>query len=70
MARNSNRLLVPGAREALDKLKTEIAEEMGIELGADTASRLNGIVGGEMVRRLVLAAQEQLSKKPDSGNFK
>jgi small acid-soluble spore protein alpha/beta type len=67
MSRSSNKLLVPGAQQALDKMKNEIAQEMGIKLGADTSSRLNGSVGGEMVRRLVAMAQNQLS---DQGNNK
>jgi small acid-soluble spore protein A (major alpha-type SASP) len=61
MARN--KLLVPGAKNALDKFKMEIAQEMGINLGADTSSRLNGSVGGEMVKRLVAMAQEQMSEE-------
>jgi len=59
MARN--KLLVPDAKKAIDALKNEIAQEFGIILGADTSSRLNGSVGGEMVKRLVKMAQEQLS---------
>lgn len=59
MARN--KLLVPDAIKAIDALKNEIAQEFGIILGADTSSRLNGSVGGEMVKRLVKMAQEQLS---------
>ncbi len=68
MGRNSNKLLVPGAQQALDQMKTEIAQELGITLGADTSSRLNGTVGGEMVRRLVAMAQDELSKQRDSNN--
>lgn len=60
MARN--KLLVPGAKNALDKFKMEIAQEMGINLGADTSSRLNGSVGGEMVKRLVAMAQDQMAE--------
>ena len=49
----NNRLIVPGSKQALENLKYEIANELGIQLGADTTSRLNGTVGGEMTRRLV-----------------
>ncbi len=59
----SNKLLVPGSQLALDQMKNEIAQEMGITLGADTASRLNGAVGGEMVKRLVALAQQQMSSE-------
>lgn len=49
----TNKLVVPGAKQALENLKYEIARELGITLGADQTSRLNGTVGGEMTKRLV-----------------
>ena len=49
----NNKLIVPGSKQALENLKYEIASELGIRLGADQTSRLNGTVGGEMTRRLV-----------------
>ena len=49
----NNKLVVPGSKQALENLKYEIASELGIRLGADQTSRLNGTVGGEMTRRLV-----------------
>ena len=49
----NNKLVVPGSKQALENLKYEIASELGIQLGADQTSRLNGTVGGEMTRRLV-----------------
>lgn len=42
-------------------MKYEIAREFGVELGADTSSRLNGSVGGEITKRLVAMAQQQMS---------
>ena len=48
-----NKLIVLGSKEALENMKYEIARELGITLGADTTSRLNGTVGGEMTKRLV-----------------
>ena len=50
---SNNRLIVPGSKQALENLKYEISRELGINLGADTSSRSNGTVGGEMTRRLV-----------------
>ena len=50
---NSNKLVAPSSKKALESLKYEIAKELGIELGADQTSRLNGTVGGEMTKRLV-----------------
>lgn len=57
----SRQLEVPGARQALDQMKYEIAQEFGVELGADTTARANGSVGGEITKRLVSMAQNQLS---------
>ena len=51
--KNTNKLVVPGAKQALENLKYEIARELGITLGAEQTSRLNGTVGGEMTKRLV-----------------
>ena len=48
-----NKLIVPGSKKALENLKYEIASELGVQLGANQTSRLNGTVGGEMTRRLV-----------------
>lgn len=53
-----NKLAVPGAKEAVDALKYEIAKELNVRLGADTTARENGSVGGEMTRRLVKLGEE------------
>ncbi|WP_152654911.1 alpha/beta-type small acid-soluble spore protein [Oceanobacillus sp. CFH 90083] len=57
---NSNQLLVPGVQQALDQMKYEIAQEFGVNLGADSTSRANGSVGGEITKRLVQTAQQQM----------
>lgn len=57
---NSNQLLVPGVQQALDQMKIEIASEFGVNLGADTTSRANGSVGGEITKRLVQMAEQSL----------
>ncbi|WP_257348227.1 alpha/beta-type small acid-soluble spore protein [Pseudalkalibacillus decolorationis] len=56
---NNNQLVVPGAQQALNQMKQEIANEFGVQLGPDTASRANGSVGGEITKRLVATAQQQ-----------
>ncbi len=61
MANNSNQILVPGVEQALSQMKMEIAQEFGVQLGPDTTSRANGSVGGEITKRLVATAQQQLS---------
>ncbi|WP_134704113.1 alpha/beta-type small acid-soluble spore protein [Ammoniphilus sp. YIM 78166] len=58
---NNNQKLVPQAAQALDQMKYEIASEFGVELGADTTSRANGSVGGEITKRLVQFAEQQLA---------
>lgn len=58
---NSNQLLVPGAQQALDQMKYEIAQEFGVQLGGDATSRANGSVGGEITKRLVRQAQSQMN---------
>ncbi|WP_088102703.1 MULTISPECIES: alpha/beta-type small acid-soluble spore protein [Bacillaceae] len=62
MANNnsSNQLLVPGVQQALDQMKIEIAQEFGVQLGADATSRANGSVGGEITKRLVQMAEQQM----------
>jgi hypothetical protein len=59
MATN-NRLVTPQSDRLLDTMKMEIAHEFGVTLGAETTSRQNGSVGGEITKRLVQMAQEQL----------
>lgn len=56
-----NQLLVAGAQQALDQMKYEIAQEFGVNLGPETTSRANGSVGGEITKRLVAFAQQQMS---------
>jgi len=65
MANNnsSNQLVVPQAQQALDQMKYEIAQEFGVTLGGNTTSRENGSVGGEITKRLVATAQQQLGGK-------
>lgn len=60
---NSNQLLVPGVEQALEQMKYEIAQEFGVNLGADSTSRSNGSVGGEITKRLVQQAQSQMSQR-------
>jgi small acid-soluble spore protein A (major alpha-type SASP) len=57
---NNNELLVYGAQQAIDQMKYEIASEFGVNLGADTTARANGSVGGEITKRLVQMAEQQL----------
>ncbi|MEW9667904.1 small, acid-soluble spore protein, alpha/beta type [Ammoniphilus sp. 3BR4] len=58
---NNNQKLVQGASQALDQMKYEIAQEFGVQLGADQTSRANGSVGGEITKRLVQFAEQALA---------
>ena len=60
---NSNKLVVPSAQAAIDQMKYEIANEQGVTLGADATARQNGSVGGEITKRLVKQAQQQMSSQ-------
>jgi len=60
---NSNQLLVPGVEKAVDQMKLEIASEFGVQLGPDSTSRGNGSVGGEITKRLVQQAQQQVGPR-------
>ena len=61
MNTGSMKMRVPGAKQAIDKMKYEIANEFGVNLGPDTTSRANGSVGGEITKRLVQLGQNQIS---------
>ena len=57
---NTNELLVYSAQQAIDQMKYEIASEFGVNLGPDATARANGSVGGEITKRLVQMAEQQL----------
>ena len=61
MNSNTNKLVVPGAKQAIERMKYEIANEFGVNLGPDATSRANGSVGGEITRRLVQNGMNQVS---------
>ena len=50
---STNKLDIPQARQAINQMKYEIANEFGVNLGPDATSRDNGSVGGEITRRLI-----------------
>ena len=57
---NKSKLVVPGSQNAVSQMKYEIANEFGVELGADASARANGSVGGEITKRLVSYAKGQM----------
>jgi len=57
-------MAVPEAKAAMDRFKTEVASEMGINLkegyNGDLTSREAGSIGGEMVKRMVKNYEENI----------
>ncbi len=63
---SSNRLVVPGAKQALEQMKFEAAQELGVQIPADgyygnVATRDAGSLGGYITKKLVQIAEQQLS---------
>ena len=67
MSNNSNRTNVPEAKEAMDKFKMEVANEIGVPLSdgynGNLTSAQNGSVGGYMVKKMIEAQERQLAGK-------
>lgn len=64
--RSSNALVVQQAKSALEQMKYEVAQELGIQIPQDgyygfMASRDTGAIGGHITRRLVQLAEQQLT---------
>ena len=65
---NDHRPLLPESERALDRLKYEVAEDLGLdddiqEKGwANMTTRQVGKIGGNMVRRLIKRAERDLAK--------
>lgn len=61
---NSNRTLVPEAKESLNKFKYEVASEVGVNLkngyNGDISSRDAGRIGGNMVKKLIQRAENEM----------
>lgn len=64
---NSNRKLVPEAKESLDKFKYEVASEVGVNLkqgyNGDLSSRDAGRIGGNMVRKMIQQVENGMAGK-------
>ena len=56
----NSKLVVPGAKQAIESMKYEIAREFGVNLGPDATARANGSVGGEITKRLVQMGEQNL----------
>ncbi len=62
--KNSNQINVPEARAAMDQFKMEAANEVGVNLkkgyNGDLTSREAGSVGGQMVKKMIEAYENNL----------
>ena len=60
---SSNQIVVPEAREALDRFKMEAASEVGVNLkqgyNGDLTAREAGSIGGQMVKKMIDAYKMQ-----------
>jgi Small, acid-soluble spore proteins, alpha/beta type. len=64
--KSSNQLVVPQAQAALNQLKVEAAQELGVQIPADgyygnVSTREAGSLGGYITKKLVQIAEQQLS---------
>ena len=66
MAR-SNTYEVPGAKEAMNRFKQEVANEVGVNLkqgyNGDLTSKQAGTIGGNMVKKMIHQAESQMTNK-------
>lgn len=65
LGQKRNKILITEASRAMDQFKYEVANELGIQTPqsgywGDLPSRMNGAVGGHMVRRMIAAAEQAL----------
>lgn len=63
----SNSIEVPAAKEAMNKFKMEVANEVGVNLkqgyNGDLTSKQAGTVGGYMVKKMIQQAESQMGNK-------
>ncbi|TBL81378.1 alpha/beta-type small acid-soluble spore protein [Paenibacillus thalictri] len=67
-SRSSNQLVVQQAASAMNQLKYEVAQQLGIQIPQDgyygyMATRDTGAIGGHITRRLVEIAEQQLAQR-------
>ena len=64
MAKSSNNLVNPNARDAMDRFKMEAASQVGVTLkqgyNGDLTSKQAGSIGGQMVRKMIEAYENGL----------
>ncbi len=70
----TNRALVREAGPALEQFKYQVAQQIGVQVPpdgywGDIPARVNGAVGGQMVRQMIQLAEQQLSANPGAAAF-
>ena len=64
---STKRVVVPEAKEAMDRFKMEVAGELGVPLtngyNGNLTSAQNGSVGGYMVKKMIEAQERQMAGK-------
>ena len=67
MKNSNNTTSVPEAKEAMNKFKMEVANELGVPLkngyNGDLTSYQNGSVGGYMVKKMIEEQERQMAGK-------
>jgi hypothetical protein len=67
MGKSSNRTVVPESKMALDNMKYEVAQNLGVNLtkgyNGNLTAKENGHVGGQMVKRMI----EDYERRSGSG---
>ncbi len=62
---SSNKMAVPEAKSAMNRFKEEVASELGVPLkdgyNGDLTSRQAGSIGGEMVKKMIMKQEQQMS---------
>ena len=65
--RSNNRIVVPEAKEAMNKFKMEAASEVGVDLkqgyNGHLTSREAGSVGGQMVKKMIQSYENKLKSE-------
>ena len=63
-SKSSNKIVVPEAKEAMNKFKMEAANEVGVNLkngyNGDLTSKQAGSVGGQMVKKMIESAEKNM----------
>lgn len=61
----TNKMAVPEAKAAMNRFKEEVASELGVNLkdgyNGDLTSREAGSIGGEMVKKMIMKQEQQMS---------